>query len=79
MSIVVGNTAQLPVRFLMNDGTLVVPDYSLMSYTSAATATASVSATGVVTGAAAGSTTITATLTADNTKKAVVPVTVTAS
>lgn len=79
ISLVIGNTAQLPIRFLMNDGTLVVPDYSLMSYSSAATATATVSATGVVTAAAAGSTTVTATLTADNTKKAVVPVTVTAS
>ena len=79
MSLVVGNTAQLPVRFLMEDGSLVVPDYSLMTYVSAATATATVSSTGVVTGAAAGSTTVTATLTADNTKRAVVPVTVTAS
>ena len=79
MSLVVGNTAQLPIRFLMNDGSLVVPDYSLMTYQSAATATATVSVTGVVTAAAAGNTTITATLTADNTKKAVVPVTVTAS
>ena len=79
MSLVVGNTAQIPVRFLMEDGSLVVPDYSLMTYQSAAQATATVSATGVVTGAAAGSTTITATLAADNTKKAVVPVTVTAS
>ena len=79
LALVVGNTAQVPVRFLMKDGTLVVPDYSLMSYQSAAQATASVSNTGVVTAAAAGSTTITCTLTADNTKKAVVPVTVTAS
>lgn len=79
LSLVVGNSAQLPVRFLMNDGSLVVPDYSLMSYQSAAQATATVSATGVVTAAGAGSTTITATLTADNTKTATVPVTVTAS
>ena len=79
LSLVVGNTAQLPVRFLMNDGTLVVPDYSLMSYLSGETSYATVSSTGVVTAAGAGSTTITATLTADNTKKAVVPVTVTAS
>ena len=79
LALVVGNSAQVPVRFLMKDGSLVVPDYSLMSYQSAAQATATVSATGVVTGAAAGSTTITCTLTADNTKKAVVPVTVTAS
>lgn len=79
LALVIGNTAQVPVRFLMKDGSLVVPDYSLMTYQSAAQATASVSNTGVVTAAAAGSTTITCTLTADNTKKAVVPVTVTAS
>lgn len=79
LALVIGNSAQVPVRFLMKDGSLVVPDYSLMSYQSAAQATASVSATGVVTAAAAGSTNITCTLTADNTKKAIVPVTVTAS
>lgn len=79
LALVVGNSAQVPVRFLMKDGSLIVPDYSLMSYQSAAQATASVSSTGVVTAAAAGSTNITCTLTADNTKKAIVPVTVTAS
>ena len=79
LALVIGNTAQVPVRFLMKDGSLVVPDYSLMSYQSATPATASVSSTGVVTAAAAGSTNITCTLTADNTKKAIVPVTVTAS
>jgi hypothetical protein len=78
LSLVVGNTAQLPIRFLMNDGTLVVPDYSLMSYASSGAA-ATVSASGVVTAASAGNVTITATLTADNTKTASVPVTVTAS
>lgn len=78
LSLVVGNTAQLPIRFLMNDGTLVVPDYSLMSYVSSGAA-ATVSASGVVTAASAGNVTITATLTADNTKTASVPVTVTAS
>lgn len=78
LSLVVGNTAQLPIRFLMNDGTLVVPDYGLMSYVSSGAA-ATVSASGVVTAASAGNVTITATLTADNTKTASVPVTVTAS
>lgn len=78
MNLTVGQTAQLPVRFLMNDGTLAVPDYSLMSYSSSASTKASVSASGVVTGAASGSATITATLIADNAKTANVPVTVTA-
>lgn len=79
LSMVVGQTAQIPVRFYMEDGSMVVPDYSLMTYTSAAQATATVSATGVVTAAGVGSTTIAVELTADNTKTAVVPVTVTAS
>ena len=79
LALVVGNSAQVPVRFLMKDGSLIVPDYSLMSYTSGSNSVATVSATGVVTAAGAGDTTITCTLTADNTKKAVVPVTVTAS
>lgn len=78
MSLTVGQTAQLPVRFFMNDGTLAVPDYSLMSYNSSTTSKATVSTSGVVTGVAAGTATITATLIADNTKTATVPVTVTA-
>ena len=79
LALVIGNSAQVPVRFLMKDGSLVVPDYSLMSYVSDTTAKATVSNTGVVTAVAAGNANITCTLTADNTKKAVVPVTVTAS
>lgn len=79
LALVVGNSAQVPVRFLMKDGSLVVPDYSLMSYVSDTVAKATVSNTGVVTAVAAGNANITCTLTADNTKKAVVPVTVTAS
>lgn len=80
LSLVAGDTAKVPVRFLMDDGALVTPDYSLMSYTSGSESVATVAAsTGVVTAAGAGNTTITVTLIADNTKKAVVPVTVTAS
>lgn len=79
LALVIGNSAQVPVRFLMKDGSLVVPDYSLMSYVSDTTAKATVSNTGVVTAVAAGNANITCTLTADNTKKAIVPVTVTAS
>lgn len=78
LSLSAGQTAQIPVRFLMEDGSLAVPDYSLMTYVSSATTKATVSTSGVVTGVSAGSATITATLTADNTKTATVPVTVTA-
>ena len=78
LSLSVGQTAQIPVRFLMEDGSLAVPDYSLMTYVSSSTTKATVSTSGVVTGVAAGSATITVTLTADNTKTATVPVTVSA-
>ena len=79
LNLVAGNTAQIPVRFLMEDGSLVVPDYSLMTYTPASSSVATVSSTGVVTAAGVGNTTIAVVLTADNTKTASVPVTVTAS
>ena len=78
LSLTVGNSAQVPVRFLMEDDSLVTPDYSLMSYASASSSVATVSTTGVVTAAGTGSTTITVTLTEDQTKTATVPVTVTA-
>lgn len=79
LNLVVGNTAQLPVRFMMEDGSLIVPDYSLMDYTSASTSVATVSTTGVVTAAGAGNTTISVALASDSTKTASVPVVVTAS
>ena len=79
LSLVNGTSAQIPVRFFMDDGSLIVPDYSLMTYTPASSAIATVSATGLVTAAGVGSTTISVELTADNTKTATVPVTVTAS
>lgn len=79
LNMVAGDTAQIPVRFLMDDGSLVVPDYSLMTYTPASSSVATVSGTGLVSAAGAGSTTIAVVLTADNTKTASVPVTVTAS
>lgn len=78
LSIAVGQSAQVPVRFYMADGTLAVPDFSLMTYASSTTSKATVSTSGVVTGVAAGASTITVTLTSDNTKTASVPVTVTA-
>lgn len=79
LNMVNGTTAQIPVRFLMEDGSLVVPDYSLMTYTPASSSIATVSSTGVVTAAGVGNTTISVVLTDDNTKTASVPVTVTAS
>lgn len=79
LSLVSGETAQIPVRFLMEDNSLIVPDYSLMSYTSGSTSVATVSSSGVVNAEGAGSTNIAVTLIADNTKTASVPVTVTAS
>ena len=79
MNLVNGTSAQIPVRFLMDDGSLVVPDYTLLTYTPASSAVATVSASGLVTAAGVGSTTIAVKITADQTKTATVPVTVTAS
>ena len=78
LSIANGSTAQIPVRFLMDDGSLVVPDYTLMTYASNPSGKVTISSSGLITATATGSTTVTATLTADNTKTATVPVTVTA-
>lgn len=72
-----GSSVQLPVKYVI-DGQLVQPDYSDLTYQSAATATATVSNTGLVTGAAAGSTEITASL-AEPALSVVCNVTVTAS
>ena len=45
-----GATKQIPVRFVMADGSLVVPpDYSALSYTLTSTTNATVSASGVIT------------------------------
>lgn len=79
MNLVNGTSAQIPVRFLMEDGSLVVPDYTLLTYTPASSAIATVSASGLVTAAGVGTTTIAVKITADQTKTATVPVTVTAS
>lgn len=78
LSLSVGDTAQIPVRFYMDDGSLVVPDYSLMTYTPGSSSVATVSSTGLVSAAGAGTTSISVVLTDDNTKTASVPVTVTA-
>ena len=79
LSMKTGDTAQIPVRFLMEDGPLLVPDYSLMTYTPGSSSVATVSATGVVTAAGTGTTDIAVVLTSDQTKTATVPVTVTAA
>ena len=68
LSLSVGDTAQIPVRFYMEDGSLLVPDYSLMTYAPGSSSVATVSSTGLVSAAGAGTTTIAVVLTADNTK-----------
>lgn len=71
-------SAQVPVKLLMENNLLAQPDYAALEYTSGADGTATVSNTGVVTGVAAGDTDITVTLPGLN-LTAVVPVTVTGS
>ena len=63
ITVAVGSSKQIPVKYVMPDDTLVQPTFTDLAYQSAATATATVSTSGVVTGAAAGSTTVTITLT----------------
>lgn len=63
MTVAANASATLPVKYLMPDNSVVQPNYSDMTYQSAAVGTATVDANGVVTGVAAGSTTVTATLT----------------
>ena len=71
-------SVQIPVKFVMDDNSVIQPDYSDMTYVSAAEGTATVSESGVVSGVAAGSTVVTITLKADNTKTTTCAVTVTA-
>ncbi len=73
----VGATKQTPVFYYMDNGELVTPQYTDLTYTSAADATASVSENGVITGVAAGETTVTATVKAKESLTATVSVTVT--
>ena len=60
VSVEVGKTAVLPVKYIMDDDTIVQPNYARLNYEVAATATATV-AGGIVTGVAAGTTTVTVT------------------
>lgn len=54
VSVEVGSTEVLPVKFVMEDGMLAQPDMAQLTYTSGDTATATVSDTGVVTGVKTG-------------------------
>lgn len=56
-------SAQIPVVYVMPNGTILTPTYTDLSYQSGADATATVSPGGVVTGVAAGDTEVTVTLT----------------
>lgn len=55
-----GQKARLPLKFVMEDGTLTQPDYSLISYLSSDGSVASVDGDGMVTGVSAGTAQITA-------------------
>lgn len=57
-----GAKVQLPVKYLLKDGTVAQPVYSSLNYVSAAAATAKVDATGVIEGVAQGGTTVTITV-----------------
>ena len=76
MTVGEGDTLQVPVKWLMPDGTLAQPDYTLMTYQSAGTSVATISATGLITGVAEGDTEITCALTDDPTKRVVANLTV---
>lgn len=54
-------SAQIPVMYVMEDNSLVTPDYSDLTYVSQATQTATVDDVGMVEGVAQGSTTVTVT------------------
>lgn len=78
VSISAGDTAQIPVYYVMPDGSLITPTYSDLTYTSADTSVATVSTDGIVTGVASGETTITITVTAKTSLTTTCTVTVTA-
>ena len=81
ISVAVGQTKQIPVKYVMPNDTLVQPTYTDLSYTSSATGKATVSSAGVVTGVATGSATVTVTMNKPDGTTLTVPcaVTVTAS
>ena len=81
ITVAIGQTKQIPVKYVMPDDTLAQPTYTDLTYVSAATATATVTNAGVVEGKATGSTVVTVTLTKADDSTLTVPcnVTVTAA
>lgn len=63
MELTANQQEQIPVKYLMPDGSVVQPVFTDLSYESAADGTATVDENGVVKGVAAGNTTVTVTLT----------------
>lgn len=63
-----GDTAQIPAKYVMEDGSIVQPNYSDITWTvdSAGAATVSVSSTGVVNGTAKGTTVVRMVVTANS-------------
>lgn len=59
VSVAENETVQIPVKYIMDDNSLINPRYADLTFVSAATATATVNEEGVITGVAAGSTTVT--------------------
>ncbi len=79
ISVVAGSTKQIPVKFVMDDGSVVQPTYTDMTYASGTASVATVSVSGVVSGLTAGTSVVTITLKADNTKTTTCTVTVTSA
>lgn len=77
ISVAVGQTKQIPVKYVMPDDTLAQPTYTDLTYSSAATSKATVSNAGIVTGVATGSAVVTVTLTKTGGTTLTVPCTVT--
>lgn len=66
MAISSGSTKQIPVLYVMDNGTAITPEYSSMEYQSSATSVATVNASGQVTGNAEGNAVVTITLVKSN-------------
>jgi hypothetical protein len=63
VSVKEGGTAQIPVKYIMPDGSTVQPVYTDLTYSTGTQATATVNTSGQVTGVTAGTTQVTITLT----------------
>lgn len=77
LSVAVDGSQQIPVYYVMPDNTLVTPNYTDLTFQSAASGTATVNTSGVVTGVAAGDTTIDISITSRSEIKTVCNVNVT--